>query len=62
MKLTDIAFLRTSYGVGYNLACEALEYANDDLTIAIAYIKAVTVAVATPNLTFDERVKSFIGK
>lgn len=62
MKQTDIAFLQVSYGVGYNLACEALEYAEGNLDIALAYIKAITVVVATPNLTFDERVKFFIGK
>lgn len=36
---------------------KALEYGEGDLDIAIAYLKAKGFAVATPKLTFDERVE-----
>ena len=36
------------------------EYAKGDEKIAGAFIKAKTIAVATPGLSFDERVRSFL--
>ena len=43
---------------------KALEYAKEldgDDYMAIAYLKAKTLAVATPGLSFDERVLRFMG-
>jgi translation elongation factor EF-Ts len=44
---------------------KAIEYAeehNGDDYMAIAYLKAKTLAVATPGLSFDERVRRFMGE
>lgn len=38
---------------------EAMEYANGDYSLALAYIKAKTCAIATPGLTFHERISRF---
>ncbi|HCL4480142.1 TPA: hypothetical protein N2D99_002228 [Clostridium botulinum] len=43
------------------LCKHALEYSKGDEEIAIAYIKSKTLAVATPNLTFDERIQYFLN-
>lgn len=51
--------LRDKTGCGLILCKKAIEYSNGDEEIALAYIKAKTIAVATPNLSFDERVKLF---
>lgn len=37
------------------LCKEAIEYAKGDEQVAIAYLKAKGLAVATPSLTFDQR-------
>jgi hypothetical protein len=44
---------------GMGMCKKALEYSNGDHETAIAYIKAKTLAVSTPKLTFDERVQYF---
>ena len=44
---------------------KALEYTqehNGDDYMAIAYLKAKTLAVATPRLSFDERVQRFMNE
>lgn len=49
-------------GCGLHLALKALsyikEYRGEKITM-IGYVKAKSLAVATPNLTFLERVKKF---
>lgn len=55
-----IKILHEKTGVAFDMCAKALEYANGNQEVAIAYIKAKTLAVATPNLTFEERVKSFL--
>lgn len=52
--------LREKTGCGLLDCKKALDYAKGNENIAIAYIKAKTLAVATPKLTFDERVKLFM--
>lgn len=54
--------LREETGCGLMECKKALEYGNGDFAIAIAYLKAKGFAVATPGLTFDERVKLFLTK
>ena len=54
--------LREKTGVGMMFCRKAIEYSNGNEKIAMAYIKAKTLAIATPKLTFDERVKIFIEK
>lgn len=38
---------------------KAIDYADNNYLLAVAYIKAKTLAVNTPKLTFDERVQMF---
>ena len=47
-------------GIGMHNCARAYDYANGDHDIAIAYLKAKTLAVATPGLSFDERVQRFL--
>lgn len=54
--------LREKTGCGLIDCKKALEYGDGDFAIAIAYLKAKGFAVATPGLTFDERVKYFLTK
>ena len=56
----DIKELREKTGCGMFLCKQALDYAKGDGRVAIAYLKAKSYAVATPNISFDERVKLFI--
>lgn len=51
--------LREKTGVGLMLCKQAIDYAKGNEATAIAYIRAKTLAVATPKLTFDERVELF---
>lgn len=56
----DIIDFRKKYGVSlYHAKC-AIKYAKGDEKIAVAFIKAKTIAVTTPGLSFDERVRSFL--
>lgn len=41
------------------LCRDALDYSQGKINLAIAYLKAETLAVATPKLNFDERVQCF---
>jgi|GEM_PF-3036896 len=41
---------------------KALAYADGDVILAAAYLKAKGLAVATPGMTFDERVQWFYRK
>lgn len=52
--------LREDTGCSLTICKKAIEYSNGNYKIAVAYVKAKTLAVATPNMTFDERVKEFI--
>lgn len=56
----NVRKLRNKTGVGLRLCKLALNYSEGNEKIAIAYIKAKTIAVATPKLTFDERVQLFL--
>ena len=51
--------IRSRFGCSLRDALNGLEYGNDDEPTAIAYIKALNLAVATPKMTFDERVQYF---
>lgn len=57
----DVHELRELSGCSILLCKEAIEYSNGNRELAIAYIKAKTIAVSTGKMTFDERVKSFIN-
>ncbi|HMM31192.1 MAG TPA: hypothetical protein PKB13_05355 [Clostridia bacterium] len=58
--MTEMVFdLRNSTGCGLAQCKKAVDYARGDRKMAIAYLKAISFAVATPGLTFDERVKRF---
>ena len=50
-------------GCGYHLGLKALDfvkkYSKGNNITMLGYVKAKTLAVATPNLTFLERVKKF---
>ena len=54
--------LREETGCTLSDARKAIQYAGDDKRLAIAYIRAISLAVATPSKSFDERVKLFYGK
>ena len=57
-----ILALREKTGVGLLECKNAALYSNGDMDLAIAYLKAKTLAVATPKLSFDERVQQFYQK
>lgn len=52
--------LKEISGAGLHKCKKAIEYcgAHKDCT-PLGYLKACSFAVATPNMTFDERVRSF---
>ena len=54
-----IMVLRYSTGCGLASCKKALEYSMGDFDMSIAYLQAKSFAVATPTLSFDERVKNF---
>lgn len=51
--------LRQETGCGLIDCKKAIDYSSNNYLLAIAYLKAKTFAVNTPNLTFDERVQMF---
>ena len=55
----DIISLREKTGMSVKECYNALTYGKGDVDMAIAYLKARSLAVATPKLTFDERVLMF---
>lgn len=59
MFVNDIKMFREKTGCSLMESKAAMEYANGDEILAIAYLKAKSFAVATPCLTFDERVQKF---
>lgn len=62
ITVEDIQRLRNLTGVGMRQCRDAVFYAKEHRggeKLALAYLKAKGIAVATPNLTFDERVLSF---
>ena len=61
-KGLKIKELSEETGMGLHNCTKAYNYANGDHDIAIAYLKAKTLAVATPGLSFDERVQRFLEK
>lgn len=61
-RLEKAKALSAETGIGLRNCAKAYDYANGDHDIAIAYLKAKTLAVATPGLSFDERVQRFLEK
>ena len=65
VRMIDAVELKNISHCPLAMCKKALEYAqehNGDDYMAIAYLKAKTLAVATPNLSFDERVLRFMGE
>lgn len=62
IKGEQIKQLSAETGIGLHNCTKAYNYANGDHDLAIAYLKAKTLAVATPGLSFDERVQRFLEK
>lgn len=63
--MTDIEkvkLLREKTGIGLMQCAEAVKYGKGDLNMAVAYLQASSLAVATPGLSFDERVKHFLNE
>lgn len=60
VAFNEIKALRDKTGASLYQCKRAIEYANThkDCT-AIGYLKACTIAVCTPNSTFENRVRSF---
>lgn len=54
--------LSAETGMGAHNCAKAYDYAKGDHDVAVAYLKAKTLAVATPGLSFDERVQRFLEK
>lgn len=61
-RIKAIKELRERTGCGMAMCGRAYDYAKGDEKISIAYVRAKGLAVATPGLTFDERVQRFIEK
>ena len=61
-RLKKAKELSAETGIGLRNCVKAYDYANGDHDIAVAYLKAKTLAVATPGLSFDERVQRFLEK
>ena len=59
-KGEKIKQLSIETGMGLHNCAKAYNYADGDHGLAIAYLKAKTLAVATPGLSFDERVQRFL--
>lgn len=51
--------LRQETGCGLIDCKKAINYSNNNYLLAVAYLKAKTLAVNTPKLNFDERVQLF---
>ena len=62
IKCLKIKELSKETGMGLHNCVKAYNYANGNHDIAIAYLKAKTMAVATPGLSFDERVQRFLER
>ncbi|XZH78889.1 hypothetical protein ACSW8S_18640 (plasmid) [Clostridium perfringens] len=60
MNNKDIKVFMGKYGCSLHDSKEALKYADGNEEIVLAYLKAKTLAVATPNLSLDERAQSFL--
>ncbi len=59
LKAEVVKSLRAETGTSLKLCSDAYDYAKGDRKIALAYIKAKTLAVCTPGMTFDQRVQMF---
>lgn len=62
IKGQKVKELSVETGMGMHNCARAYDYANGDHDLAIAYLKAKTLAVATPGLSFDERVQRFLER
>ena len=54
--------LRNITGVDLKTCKKAVKYSNGNMNLAVAYIKSEFLAVATPGLTKDERIMTFLEK
>jgi hypothetical protein len=59
IDFTAINTLRKKTGCSSSDCAKAVKYDPDDEKMQLAYLKAKTIAVATPGMTFDERVRHF---
>jgi hypothetical protein len=59
-RLEKAKQLSVETGMDLRSCDKAYDYSNGDHDLAIAYLKAKTLAVATPGLSFDERVQLFL--
>jgi translation elongation factor EF-Ts len=60
LDIEKVKSLREKTGCGLNMCAVAIKYGKGDLNIAIAYLDAKSLTVATPGLSFDERVNAFL--
>ncbi len=51
--------LRMLTGASIYECIKAVEYGGDDGLLAVAYLKAKSFAVSTPNMSFEDRVQMF---
>ena len=58
--IEKIKILRNQTGMSLTLCKRAILYAeNHKGCTALGYLKAHSIAIATPNMTFEERIKRF---
>lgn len=58
--IEKIQILRNQTGMSLTLCKRAILYAkNHKGCTALGYLKARSIAIATPNMTFEERVRKF---
>ena len=59
-NLQEVLFLREKTGAGIQSCKRAIEYAKThDKCTSFGYLKAITYAVATKGVSFEERVRMF---
>ena len=60
--IEKVKILREKTGMSLTLCKRAILYAeNHKGCTALGYLKARSIAIATPNLTFEERVRKFLN-
>lgn len=58
--IEKVQILRNQTGINFTLCKRAILYAqNHKGCTALGYLKARSIAIATPNMTFEERVRKF---
>ena len=59
-KLDQVKKLQNITGCSLQNCCHAIDFAsNHEGCTPIGFLKAITFSVATPSLTFEERVRKF---